>query len=62
MISISPLKDWVVDILEERENKPNESIYKMPFVVMSSGAKIYKTDASVKYKNEIKDTSVSRYV
>lgn len=55
MISIAPLKTWVVDILEERENDPNKSVFKMPFVVMSSGAKIYKADAQVQYKNEIKE-------
>jgi len=55
MISIAPLKTWVVDILEERENNPNKSVFKMPFVVMSSGAKIYKTDAKAEYKNDIKD-------
>lgn len=54
MISIAPLKTWVVDILEERENDPNKSVFKMPFVVMSSGAKIYKADAQVQYKNDIK--------
>lgn len=55
MISIAPLKTWVVDILEERENDPNKSVFKMPFVVMSSGAKIYKSDAQLQYKNDIKE-------
>jgi len=55
MISIAPLKTWVVDILEERENDPNKSVFKMPFVVMSSGAKIYKADAKMEYKNQIKE-------
>ena len=55
MINIAPLKTWVVDILEDRENNPQKSVFKMPFVIMSSGAKIYKSPADVKYKNQIRE-------
>lgn len=42
MIYLAPLKRWVVDILEEREKTPNASNTKMPFVIMTSAAKIIK--------------------
>ena len=43
MIYLAPLKKWVVDILEERENNPNMANSKMPFVIMTSGAKVIKS-------------------
>ncbi len=42
MIYLAPLKKWVVDILEKRENDNKVSNTKMPFVIMSSGAKVIK--------------------
>ncbi len=42
MIYLAPLKKWVVDILEGRENNPKVSNTKMPFIVMTSGAKVIK--------------------
>jgi hypothetical protein len=35
-----PLKAWMVDIFKERQANINKSNYKMPFVIMSSAAKI----------------------
>jgi hypothetical protein len=43
MIYLAPLKKWVVDILEKRENNPKLSNTKMPFVIMTSGAKVIKS-------------------
>ena len=40
MIYLAPLKTWVVDILEEREKNPNKANTKMPFIIMTSGAKV----------------------
>lgn len=42
MIYLAPMKKWVVEQLESRESNPNKSNTKMPFVIMSSGAKILK--------------------
>ena len=42
MIYLAPMKKWVVEELESREKNPNKSNTKMPFVIMSSGAKILK--------------------
>jgi hypothetical protein len=44
MIYLAPLKKWVVDILEERENNPKLANTKMPFVIMTSGAKVIKSE------------------
>jgi len=52
MIYLAPLKKWVVDILEERENNPKLSNTKMPFVIMTSGAKVIKSTGSIKTKDE----------
>jgi hypothetical protein len=43
MIYLAPLKTWVVDILEEREKNPSKANSKMPFVIMTSGAKVIKS-------------------
>ena len=53
MIIISPMKKWVVDILEERENNANFSNNKMPFIIMSSGAKVLKKPATADTKYKI---------
>ena len=53
MIVISPMKRWVVDVLEERENNPNASNNKIPFVIMSSGAKVLKRPATADTKYKI---------
>ena len=52
MIYLAPLKKWVVDILEERENNPKEANKKMPFVIMTSGAKIVKSNGPMNTKTE----------
>jgi hypothetical protein len=52
MIYLAPLKKWVVDILEGRENNPKVSNTKMPFVIMTSGAKIVKSSGPIKTKDE----------
>jgi len=51
MIYLAPLKKWVVDILEGRENNSKVSNTKMPFVIMTSGAKVIKS-APIKTKQE----------
>jgi len=42
MIYLAPMKRWVVEELESRESNPIKSNTKMPFVIMTSGAKILK--------------------
>jgi hypothetical protein len=44
MIYLAPLKKWVVDILEGREYNSKVSNTKMPFVIMTSGAKVIKSE------------------
>jgi hypothetical protein len=52
MIYLAPLKKWVVDILKQRENNPKASNTKMPFVIMTSGAKIVKANGPINTKDE----------
>lgn len=52
MIYLAPLKKWVVDILEERENNPKKANTKMPFVIMTSGAKVIKSGGPANTKAE----------
>jgi hypothetical protein len=52
MIYLAPLKKWVVDILEKRENNPKLSNEKMPFVIMTSGAKVIKSGGPANTKEE----------
>jgi hypothetical protein len=52
MIYLAPLKKWVVDILEERENNPKLANTKMPFVIMTSGAKVIKSGGPANTKKE----------
>jgi hypothetical protein len=52
MIYLAPLKKWVVDILEKRENNPKLSNTKMPFVIMTSGAKVIKSGGPANTKAE----------
>ena len=42
---LAPLKDWIVDVLEDREKNPNDTNLKMPWAIMASGALVVKTDA-----------------
>jgi len=52
MIYLAPLKKWVVEILEERENNPKLANTKMPFVIMTSGAKVVKSSRPINTKDE----------
>lgn len=40
MIYLAPLKKWVVDILKYREDNPMASNSKMPYIIMTSAAKV----------------------
>lgn len=40
-----PLKSWIVDILRERQKDVNKGNTKMPFIIMSSAAKIVQSKA-----------------
>ena len=51
-----PLKSWIVDVLKERQKDINKSNTKMPFIVMSSAAKLVKKepgDSVEKVKEQI---------
>jgi hypothetical protein len=49
-----PLKSWMVDIFKQREANRNKSNTKMPFVIMSSAAKIVQSEPKAT-KKEILD-------
>ena len=53
MIYLAPLKKWVVNVLEGREANPKLSNKKMPFVIMTSGAKIVKVDSKDDTKEKV---------
>jgi hypothetical protein len=55
MVSIAPLKKWLVDELVKRENNPNASNIKIPFIMMTSGAKIFKSDSNPESKSELRE-------
>ena len=38
----APLSPWIVDVMEEREANPVNSIYRSPFIVLTSGALVVK--------------------
>ena len=42
---LAPLKDWIVDVLQDREKSPNDTNLRMPWAIMASGALVVKTDA-----------------
>jgi hypothetical protein len=44
---VTPIKPWIVDILEHREANINTSITKSPYVVMTSPAYVVKATASI---------------
>ena len=39
---LAPIKKWMKDVLEEREKNPNDTALKMPWVILTSGAKVIK--------------------
>ena len=49
----SPLKEWMVDVLETREKNPNISLVKMPYAVLSSGAIVVKHSPTESKENRI---------
>ena len=53
MIYLAPLKKWVVNVLKLREANPKLSNKKMPFVIMTSGAKIVKVDSKDDTKEKV---------
>jgi hypothetical protein len=38
----APLSPWIVQVMEERESNPIKSIYRSPFVILTSGALVVK--------------------
>lgn len=45
---IVPLKGWVREVLEKRENEPKASNTKMPFIIATSTSKVIKSGANYK--------------
>jgi hypothetical protein len=46
---LAPIKGWMKSVLEEREQHPTDTAFKMPWIVLTSGAKVVK--ASQKSEN-----------
>ena len=39
---LAPIKSWMKSVLEEREQHPTDTALKMPWIVLTSGAKVIK--------------------
>lgn len=52
---LAPLKAWIVDVLEEREKKPNDTSLVMPWAILSSGALVVKSDGKASSAEEKKE-------
>ena len=56
---LAPLKDWIVDVLEDREKNPNDTNLRMPWAILASGAMVVKSggkdDTSEGRKNKMKN-------
>lgn len=44
---LTPISPWAAEVLEKREKNPIRTIYKNPFIVISSAAKIVKSDNNI---------------
>ena len=44
---LQPIQPWAQTVLEERENNKLLAVYKNPFVVITSGAKVIKANANI---------------
>ena len=54
---LAPLKDWIVDVLEDREKNPNDTNLRMPWAILASGAMVVKSakgDTSESRTNKMK--------
>jgi hypothetical protein len=51
---LAPLKDWIVDVLEEREQAPNDTNLVMPWAILASGALVVKSDGKAATAEEKK--------
>lgn len=53
---LAPIKSWMKSVLEEREKTPTDSALKMPWVVLTSGAKVVKDSSKSETPNERVET------
>jgi hypothetical protein len=44
---LQPIQPWAVEVLEEREDNKLLSVYRNPFIVITSGAKVVKTNGKI---------------
>lgn len=55
---LAPLKNWIVDVLEDREKNPNDTNLRMPWAILASGAMVVKSakgDTSESRTNKMKN-------
>ena len=53
---LAPIKTWMKDVLEEREKNPIDTSLKMPWVVLTSGAKVVKDSSKSENATERVET------
>jgi hypothetical protein len=51
---LAPIKDWAKDVLEDRENTPIDSNLKLPWVILTSGAKVLKEKIAANAEDAVK--------
>lgn len=49
---LQPIQPWAVEVLEEREENKLLSVYRNPFIVITSGAKVVNVGSSVNPKSD----------
>ena len=52
---VTPLKCWVVNVLEEREKNPNLLTFKMPYAILVSTAVVVKGERKDKNEDRVKE-------
>jgi hypothetical protein len=53
---LAPIKSWMKSVLEEREQNPTDTALKMPWIVLTSGAKVIKASSKSESAEERVET------
>ena len=57
---LAPIKDWTVEVLNDREANPIDDNLLMPWIILTSGAKVLKTKIASNSKTAAEDYRKSR--
>ena len=52
---LAPVKDWTVEVFNDREANPIDDNLLMPWMILTSGAKVLKTSAATDAKKSDED-------